>query len=147
ASLAETLMPASDHAEAYFAIEGGAIVPSRILRFGDDVARLRELPVFGVELGGATAYAAWRSSKTGRAYRLPHEWEWEKAARGADARIYPWGNRFDATRCKMRESRREPPRPEPRGAFASDASIYGVRDLAGGVAAWVLPAPCSAALH
>jgi serine/threonine-protein kinase len=64
--------------------------------------------------------------------------EWEKAARGADGRLFPWGSAFDATFCKMRDSREGFCQPEPVGAFAADESPYGVRDLAGTIREWCL---------
>lgn len=94
------------------------------------------LPVFGVSYEDALAYVSWRSTKDGRRYRLPTEQEWEKAARGGDGRLYPWGERFDPTFCKMLRSRPEPAQPEPVGAFEIDESPQGVRDLAGGVREW-----------
>ncbi len=97
------------------------------------------LPVFGISAESAEAYAKWLSEKEGRAWRLPTENEWEKAARGTDGRIYPWGDHFDATFCKMRDSRPGTPSPEPTGTFEWDVSPYGVRDLAGGVADWCIP--------
>jgi len=93
-------------------------------------------PVFGVDRDDARAYVAWRSERDDRAYRLPSELEYEKAARGADGRWYPWGNTFDATLCKCFGSRPGRPRPEPVEAFPTDVSVYGVRDLAGGVREW-----------
>ena len=48
------------------------------------------------------AYAAWLSEKTGRPYRLPTEAEWEKAARGDDGRLWPWGNDWDPERANCR---------------------------------------------
>ncbi|MBI2571303.1 MAG: SUMF1/EgtB/PvdO family nonheme iron enzyme [Candidatus Schekmanbacteria bacterium] len=80
-------------------------------------------PVVDVTWFDANAYAAWRSTVDGRRYRLPTEVEWEKAARGADGRYYPWGDRFDATWCNMSESRLEGgPRLGPVGEFAVDES-------------------------
>jgi serine/threonine protein kinase/formylglycine-generating enzyme required for sulfatase activity len=94
-------------------------------------------PVFGVSFDDARAYCEWRSFRDGVAYRLPTEQEWEKAARGVDGRLHPWGDQFDPTFCKMALSRPGAPAPEEVGAFAADESPYGVRDLAGGVVDWV----------
>lgn len=60
-------------------------------------------PVARIDHEDAVAYAAWLSAETGRDYRLPTEAEWEKAARGADGRVYPWGNQFDPDRCNTLE--------------------------------------------
>ncbi|HEY5923196.1 MAG TPA: SUMF1/EgtB/PvdO family nonheme iron enzyme, partial [Kofleriaceae bacterium] len=99
------------------------------------------LPVFGVSAESAEAYAKWLSERDGHAWRLPTEIEWEKAGRGTDGRIYPWGDQFDATFCKMRDSRLGAPTAEPIGAIEWDVSPYGVRDLAGGIADWCIPDP------
>ncbi len=93
-------------------------------------------PVFLVSWDDAVAYAAWRGAREGKPYRLPRSVEWEKAARGVDGRFFPWGNEFDATFCKNRESRPGRALPEPIGAYPSDESPYGVRDMAGGVSDW-----------
>ena len=69
-------------------------------------------------------------------WRLPSELEWEKATRGVDGRLFPWGGQFDASLCRMRHSREGRPHPEAIGSFASDVSVYGVRDLAGNMAGW-----------
>ncbi len=94
-------------------------------------------PVFGVSWEDATQYCRLRSEREGMPCRLPREVEWEKAARGADGRLFPWGNRFDASLCKMAESRPAQAQPEPVGSFPSDRSPHGVRDVAGGVQEWV----------
>lgn len=96
-----------------------------------------DLPVIGVSFDDAVSYAQWRSRRDGVSYRLPTEVEWEKAARGTDGRVYPWGNHFDPTFCKMLLSRPEHSQPEPVGVFRADESPYGVRDMAGGVREWV----------
>jgi len=95
------------------------------------------MPVVGVNRYMAKAYVRWKSEKEGRAYRLPTETEWEKAARGADGRFYPWGNRFEPTYCKNNLSRAGDPHPEPVGTYPADMSPYGVRDMAGGVRDWL----------
>lgn len=104
-----------------------------------DSRDLLALPVFGVSAESAEAYARWLSQRDGKAWRLPTENEWEKAARGTDGRIFPWGDHFDATFCKMRDSRPGLPAAEPIGSFVWDVSPYGARDLAGGVADWCIP--------
>ncbi|MGE0402998.1 MAG: SUMF1/EgtB/PvdO family nonheme iron enzyme, partial [Kofleriaceae bacterium] len=99
------------------------------------------LPVFGVSATSAEAFAKWLSKRDGRAWRLPTEIEWEKAGRGTDGRVFPWGDHFDATFCKMRDSRAGLPLAEPIGSFLWDVSPYGVCDMAGGVADWCTPDP------
>ncbi|MGM0556329.1 MAG: SUMF1/EgtB/PvdO family nonheme iron enzyme, partial [Myxococcota bacterium] len=99
-----------------------------------------DIPVVGVRPEDADAYCEWLSQREGVDYRLPTEDELEKAGRGVDGRYFPWGNRFDATFCKMRFSRSENPQLEPVGVFVDDVSPYGVRDLGGGVQEWCQPA-------
>ena len=63
--------------------------------------------------------------------------EWRFYPRGADGRIYPWGNRWVATFCNGPEAFADSPRPRPVGSALEDCSVYGVCDLAGGVREWV----------
>ncbi|MBI2377982.1 MAG: SUMF1/EgtB/PvdO family nonheme iron enzyme [Deltaproteobacteria bacterium] len=93
-----------------------------------------DYPVFGVSFEDAVAYCEWLSLRTGQKLRLPHEDEWEKSARGVDERFFPWGDHFDATFCKMKDSRGTAhSEPEPVGSYPFDRSPYGVEDMAGGV--------------
>ena len=92
--------------------------------------------VMGVSWQDAQAYCGWRSQQDGLAWELPTEQWWEKAARGVDGRLFPWGDGFDPTLCRMRESLPDRPRPEPVGTSLPDISPYGVRGLAGGMRDW-----------
>jgi len=96
-----------------------------------------QLPALGVPLDLAMAYARWRSEQTGFRLRLPAHDEWEKAARGVDGRVFPWGNSWVATYCNGPEGFADTPRPRPVGSPRQDRSVYGVHDLAGGVCEWV----------
>jgi len=91
-------------------------------------------PVVNVSWHDANAYCAWLSQQRGELVRLPTEAEWEKAARGIDGRIYPWGNEFDADRCNMFETKIG--MTSAVGAFPSGNSPYGVADMAGNVLEW-----------
>ena len=95
-------------------------------------------PVMMVNWVSACAYTSWRAEQDGLPWRLPYELEWEKAARGADSRIYPWGNHFDPAWCIMRES--NPGRPMPQSIYAQplDESPYGVQGMGGNIRNWTL---------
>ena len=93
-------------------------------------------PVFMVDRAGARAYAAWRAARTGAPWSLPHEYAWEKAARGVDGRMYPWGDGFDSTYCWMRDSRADKAHPASVHAAPLDESPYGVRGMAGLALDW-----------
>jgi formylglycine-generating enzyme required for sulfatase activity len=88
-------------------------------------------PVHGVSWQGVLLYVEWISEATGLQYRIPTEAEWEKAARGTDGRTFPWGERFDPSRCNTREG--GVGQTTPVGICPSGASPYGALDMAGNV--------------
>jgi formylglycine-generating enzyme required for sulfatase activity len=91
-------------------------------------------PVVHVSWYDAMAYCKWLAEITGKAYRLPSEAEWEKAARGTDGRIYPWGDGWDAQRCNSGE--RGERDTTSVGVYAQGASPYGLLDMAGNAREW-----------
>ncbi len=95
-----------------------------------------EFPVVSISWHDAVAYCEYRSAVDGREYGLPTELEWEKAARGADGRWYPWGNRFDPSLCNVSGSLPGEVSAQPVDSFPSDESVYGVRGLAGNTRDW-----------
>jgi formylglycine-generating enzyme required for sulfatase activity len=85
----------------------------------------------------ARAYCIWLSEITGKHHDLPTEAQWEKAARGVDGRIFPWGNSWDRHLCNTIESLKR--RPSEVGLYSpSGDSPFGCSDMAGNVWEWVL---------
>ncbi len=82
-------------------------------------------PMTGVTWYGAAAYAAWVGK------RLPTEAEWEKAARGTDARKFPWGNALDASKMRFGQDKIGPVGEKPEGVSPS-----GCLDMAGNAWEW-----------
>ena len=92
-------------------------------------------PVVLVSHADARAYAQWLSAQTGRTWRLPTENQWEKAARGRDGRLFPWGDAWDPTRLNTHD--RGPFDTLPVGSFPEGASPFGLHDPAGQVFEWM----------
>lgn len=92
-------------------------------------------PVTNVSWNDATAFCEWVSKQTGMKVRLPSEAEWEKAARGTDGNEWPWGDKFDKSRCNSVEDGKKG--TTPIGAYSPQGDgPYGAADMAGNVWEW-----------
>ncbi|WP_309485534.1 SUMF1/EgtB/PvdO family nonheme iron enzyme [Streptomyces sp. WELS2] len=100
-------------------------------RFGGYPDGLGNHPVWTVPPEAADAYAAWLADRTGRAFRLPTEAEWEYAAAGPEGREFPWGDAFGPDRANTVEH--GPLSTTPIGIHPAGRSPFGVHDMAGNV--------------
>jgi eukaryotic-like serine/threonine-protein kinase len=92
-------------------------------------AAFADFPVIYLIWNQAATYCEWAGG------RLPSEAEWEKAARGEDGRLYPWGN--ENPTCELSNSSSCIGDTVPVGSHPDAASPYGVLDMAGNVSEWV----------
>lgn len=89
-----------------------------------------DYPVIWVDWNMAKTYCDWRGNGT----RLPTEAEWEKAARGTEERIYPWGDGIGCAYANYSGCNGD---TVSVGSYRSGKSIYGVYEMAGNVWEWV----------
>ncbi|HEV2961318.1 MAG TPA: bifunctional serine/threonine-protein kinase/formylglycine-generating enzyme family protein [Candidatus Angelobacter sp.] len=93
--------------------------------------------VRGISFNDVQAYIQWRSTHDGLLYRLPTEYEWESACRGADGRRYSWGNRYAKGFAFILQGYNDTAGDRSwKWEDYKDESPWGVHDLAGGVAEW-----------
>jgi formylglycine-generating enzyme required for sulfatase activity len=115
----------------FAAASGHPVPPARAARLTADA--LADHPVTDVTFDDALAFCAWAGA------RLPTGDEWEAAARGADARDWPWGHVFDPERCNCAEAGWG--WTVPVTAHPGGASPCGAEQLAGNVWEWVADPP------
>lgn len=101
-------------------------------RPNDEGWGLGRQPVLNVSWHDARAYIEWLRQRTGKAYRLPTEAEWEYAARAGSDTFYPWGNSIDAGKANFGNFRA---RTLQVGSYG--ANSFDLHDMIGNVWEWV----------
>lgn len=120
-----------------------SVTSSRTYKNYYDNESYQDYPVINITYNAASTYCAWVGG------RLPTEAEWEKAARGTDGRLFPWGNNEIqdnfANLCDANCTNLDIPEfglndgyteVAPVGSFPAGTSPYGAMDMAGNVLEW-----------
>ncbi|KAF0243445.1 MAG: serine/threonine protein kinase [Planctomycetota bacterium] len=88
-------------------------------------------PIVSISWVDAMLYCEWKRSVSGWLMTLPHEVEWEKAARGVDGRTFPWGHHLRRGACRTISENTQAASPAGVDEFPGDESPYGVIGLGG----------------
>jgi serine/threonine-protein kinase len=137
---------------------GGLIARRRTEGRGYDWGpSLADTPVLGISWNDAQEFLRWKNRKASEAgerwiYDLPTQKEWEKAARGADGRPFPWGERFDFSLTLGAYRKKGYLLDAPVGFEPRDESPYGLLDMGGSRQEWTkdlssAPADAQAIYH
>ncbi len=123
---------------AYARCVGALVCPAPAFPPGDFRYDRPTLPVTHVAWQDAVTYCTWAGG------RLPTEAEWELAARGTEARVFPWGNTYNSRLCNHGALAQDETDGSdgfvslaPVGSFPDGATRLGILDLAGNAAEWV----------
>jgi formylglycine-generating enzyme required for sulfatase activity len=101
----------------------------------EEVYQTANHPRVGVSWYEATAYCCWLGTLLRLPVRLPSEAEWERAARGPDGSVYPWGSQADcAARCNLEDTGIG--HTSAVGLFPTGNAKCGAADMAGNVWEW-----------
>ena len=124
--------PVTNEQFAQFIWDEGRVAAKPLMWQGNEPpeSKLRH-PVSGVTWEEALAYCQWLEKVTGRKYRLANEAQWEKAVRGTDGRVYPWGDDWQEGRCNSAQEF------SAVDAFPQQ-SVYGCCDMVGNAREWTV---------
>lgn len=123
----------TNHQYQQFVLATGHRKPGLPARYAKSLGKVKGInqPVVYVSWDDAMEYCRWKGK------RLPTEAEWEKAMRGSDGRLWPWGNKEQANGANWARVQDGYEVSAPVGSFQTDKSPYGVMDGAGNVIEWV----------
>lgn len=99
-----------------------------------EISHFDDFPVVNIAWSVAIDFCEWMSVKTNLKIFLPTERQWERAARGFDGALYPWGDFYEPTRSPSLDA--QSMSASPVGNFPKGASSFGVLDLVGNVWQW-----------
>ena len=133
---------AEDELQRCLPIDTRTIPPTPLYRRGADGRHVcsdavePDWPVVFVDWPSARRYCRWLAARDALPWRLPDELEWEKAARGVDGRLFPWGDLMDPSWCWIRDSSPQTASLARTSAHPIDRSPYGALGMVGNSMDW-----------